>query len=221
MTHTRGEVLIQRFVDDELTRDERLELLDHISQDDTLRGRLRTLERLVTAARALTPVSVPPRLVARALDRLPGRAAGPLATFHRALLRPRAFQWNPAQALAAAAGLALLAVWAYPARRPAPPIPQPTHWTVASGPTVLVRFVLVNDQAASVSVAGDFNGWNPARTPLKRTGSGAWTVTVPMRPGRYNYMYVVNGQEWIPDPTAGEASLDGFGAENSVLNVES
>ena len=70
-----------------------------------------------------------------------------------------------------------------------------------------------------VQVAGDFNGWNPARTPLEQVSSGAWTVTLPLEPGRYEYMFVVDGQQWIADPFAAEQSDDGFGSRNAVLEV--
>jgi 1,4-alpha-glucan branching enzyme len=71
----------------------------------------------------------------------------------------------------------------------------------------------------SVALAGDFNGWDPIRTPLEQTSSGAWTVTIPLEPGRYEYMFVVDGKEWIADPFAVEQSDDGFGSRNAVLDV--
>jgi 1,4-alpha-glucan branching enzyme len=70
-----------------------------------------------------------------------------------------------------------------------------------------------------VSVAGDFNGWNPSQTPLEPSAGGAWTVTLPLEPGRYEYMFVVDGQNWIADPFAAERTADGFGSENAVLDV--
>jgi hypothetical protein len=84
---------------------------------------------------------------------------------------------------------------------------------------VLVRLVVVQPGAQTVQVAGDFNGWNPERTPLARAGSGAWTVTLPLEPGRYEYMFVVDGQTWIADPFAAEQDADGFGSSNAVLDV--
>jgi hypothetical protein len=42
---------------------------------------------------------------------------------------------------------------------------------------------------------------------------------LPVKPGRYHYMYVVDGREWVADPLATETSLDGFGGQNSVLDV--
>jgi len=92
--------------------------------------------------------------------------------------------------------------------------------TVESPSTVLVRLVLVHPDARSVAVAGDFNGWDAERSPLMRSESGIWTAMLPLNEGRYHYMFVVDGQQWVPDPLAEETSLDGFGARNSVLDVE-
>jgi hypothetical protein len=89
----------------------------------------------------------------------------------------------------------------------------------AAEPTVLVRLVVLQPGARTVEVAGDFNEWNPGRTPLEQITGGAWTVTLPLKPGRYEYQFVVDGQQWIADPLAVEHSDDGFGSRNAVLDV--
>ena len=75
--------------------------------------------------------------------------------------------------------------------------------------------------ARTVGVAGDFNGWDPVQTLLEPSASGAWTVTLPLEPGRYEYMFVVDGTQWIADPFAAEQQDDGFGSRNAVLDVRS
>ena len=85
--------------------------------------------------------------------------------------------------------------------------------------TVLVRLVVLQPGARTVQVAGDFNGWNPLRTPLEPLSNGAWSVTLPLEPGRYEYQLEVNDAEWIADPFAAEQSDDGFGSRNAVLEV--
>jgi 1,4-alpha-glucan branching enzyme len=95
--------------------------------------------------------------------------------------------------------------------------------TIAAGtmqpPTVFVRLVLLQPVAQSVSVAGDFNGWDPTQTKLERSDGGVWTATIPLKPGRYQYMFVIDGKQWIADPLAAEEATDGFGAQNAVLDV--
>jgi hypothetical protein len=86
-------------------------------------------------------------------------------------------------------------------------------------PPVLVRLVIMQPGAKSVQVAGDFNGWMPSRTPLEQISEGAWAVTIPLKPGRYAYMFVVDGQRWVADPFAAEQKDDGFGSRNAVIEV--
>jgi len=80
-----------------------------------------------------------------------------------------------------------------------------------------VKFVFVAPTASRVSLVGDFNEWNAEATPMQRTG-GTWTVTVPLRPGRHLYSFVVDGTDWLPDPSAPLAD-GGFGHANSVVLV--
>lgn len=121
--------------------------------------------------------------------------------------RQRRVAWLLAPALAAAAALVL---WL---GRPANPP------TTASSPVVIVRFVLVAPGAHQVSVAGTFNRWDRAATPLVRSGGGdMWVATLVLPPGQHQYAFVVDGARWVPDPTA-PAVDDGFGRRNSVLTL--
>jgi hypothetical protein len=153
------------------------------------------------------------------------RTAPPRRTWRErlaeALWTPRAFEWNLAGA-AAACVVALVVGGVVAASRSSGSSPQSGSSVAASAPapaTVLVRLVVVHPGARMVQAAGDFNGWNPERTPLEPVSSGAWTVTIPLEPGRYEYMFVVDGQEWIADPFAVEQADDGFGSRNAVLDV--
>jgi hypothetical protein len=89
----------------------------------------------------------------------------------------------------------------------------------ADAPARTVRFVLVAPGVSRVSVVGDFNGWNAAVTPLRRDGTGHWSVEVPLPAGRYVYAFVLDGQRWVADPAAPLAPEDGFGTPNSVVVV--
>jgi 1,4-alpha-glucan branching enzyme len=75
---------------------------------------------------------------------------------------------------------------------------------------------LLKPEAKAVCVAGSFNGWKPESTPLTRTGNGRWVGDLSVQPGRYEYLFVVDGQ-WMPDPNAKEAVANPFGGTNSVL----
>jgi Carbohydrate-binding module 48 (Isoamylase N-terminal domain) len=83
-----------------------------------------------------------------------------------------------------------------------------------------IQFVLVAPAATSVALLGDFNDWNADLTPMRSTdGGGVWSVTVPLTPGRYRYVFLVDGEQWVPDPTAPPALDDDFGRPNSVLTI--
>lgn len=83
----------------------------------------------------------------------------------------------------------------------------------------LVRFVLVAPEARDVTLVGDFNAWSSEATRLVPTGDGGvWSVSVPLPPGRHEYAFVVDGEQWVADPTT-PRHVDEFGTESSVLRV--
>jgi hypothetical protein len=85
---------------------------------------------------------------------------------------------------------------------------------------VPVQFVLDATAAASVAVVGDFNDWNASASPMQRLpGSGVWTTTLLMSPGRHVYAFVVDDRTWTPDPRAPRAADSDFGKPGSVLLV--
>jgi 1,4-alpha-glucan branching enzyme len=89
---------------------------------------------------------------------------------------------------------------------------------VAGTPLVPVRFEFTDKAAHSVFVAGSFNDWKPEAKELHPGGTGLWWKETPLKPGSYEYCFVVDGQ-WIPDPQAKETAPNPFGGKNSVLKV--
>lgn len=87
----------------------------------------------------------------------------------------------------------------------------------AEGTTI---FSLAAPRASSVALAGSFNQWDPSRHPLSGPDrNGTWTVTVPLAPGRYEYLFVINGSQWVADPAA-LTTDDGMGGRNSLIVIE-
>lgn len=121
--------------------------------------------------------------------------------------RPVSFGWRPAYALAATLLIAVLAGQAL----------RPDRTVTAVAPQVFTRFVLSIPNASTVSLAGDFTGWQPSYA-LTQSGPELWTVVVPLEPGVHTYAFVVDGQRWIADPSA-PAVDDGFGGTNSRVAV--
>jgi hypothetical protein len=87
----------------------------------------------------------------------------------------------------------------------------------ASQREVLVHFRLEAPHARIVSLAGDFSNWSPSYT-LKRSGPGVWTIVIPLTPGVHDYSFIIDGEKWVPDPSA-PAMPDGFGGMNSRVAV--
>jgi len=75
-------------------------------------------------------------------------------------------------------------------------------------------------KAHTVAIAGDFNDWSPQANTLKDPeGDGIWTGTLKLEPGRYEYMFVLDGEKWLPDPNALRYVKDGFGNKNAILEI--
>jgi hypothetical protein len=84
-----------------------------------------------------------------------------------------------------------------------------------------VKLLLTMPDVKSAAVIGSFNDWQPGGHEMKWSeDEGAWTVTLRLPRGRYEYAFVVDDQI-IPDPVAGIYQDDGFGNLNAVLMVGS
>ena len=150
------------------------------------------VERVIQQLRR--PVAIDPGLDARVMRDI---AQSPPA---------RQGSWRLWTGLAAAAVLAALVV------------ARPWSRGAQTNGTDLFQFVLVAPQAASVSLVGDFNDWDPARSPMQ-TAQGVWATALRLQPGRYRYAFLVNGIEWRADPAAPLAKDDEFGTPSSVVTV--
>jgi 1,4-alpha-glucan branching enzyme len=59
----------------------------------------------------------------------------------------------------------------------------------------------------TVSVVGDFNGWQPGLHELKTRRNGTRSVSVTLAPGAYRFRYLASGGVWLDDVAADR--LDG------------
>lgn len=73
--------------------------------------------------------------------------------------------------------------------------------------------------ARSVVLTGDFSGWDVSAYPMAYdAGRDAWTVTLALEPGRYEYKFLVDDRQWWNDPSAPKVA-NVWGSENSLLEV--
>ncbi len=74
-------------------------------------------------------------------------------------------------------------------------------------------------KASTVTVVGEFNGWNETATPLNKTTDG-WTITLDLPRGReYQYRYLADGHVWMNDWNADYYVPNALGGDDSVVRT--
>lgn len=69
-----------------------------------------------------------------------------------------------------------------------------------------------------VTIAGDFNNWDPFMDPLKQLAGGLYSVTLRIAPGTHAYYFVVGGTP-IADPLNSRVDYSSDGTKISVFTV--
>jgi len=201
-----------------MTMDPRLQAwldgdIDFEALPETLRGEAEAWSELLEDVRTHAVAGAPLGATARVMEAVQADAAGGagarLAAWTTWLVRPRAVRISP---LAAAAAIALVA-WS---------VTQFALSPIGTGSLddrVYVQFLISAPEARTVALAGDFNEWDPTIQLDDPDGDGLWSARVALEPGVHEYMFVIDGSEWRPDPNALSYTNDGFGQQNSVLAV--
>jgi hypothetical protein len=181
---------------DELSAQDRARVDAHLQQCSTCSATVEAMATLLTQAGELKtthyerPLSVAPLVL-------------------HGTRRPAFFAWGMGLGWVTAA--LLLGLWL--GHGTTPP-------TVEGKPgATLVRFVVPVTDAQRVEVVGDFTNWSE-HIPLAAAAGGLWVGEVKLTPGRYNYVIIVDGERVLADPAAQRQVDDGFGGQNSVLEVE-
>ena len=145
----------------------------------------------------------PPGFAQRVMASLPERPAG--AAWTRWLAWPRDGGWL-LPALSGVAAALLCVGW---------------FWWSGAGRTegmTAVHFEIHAPGASQVALVGSFTGWQTDRIVLRGPdASGHWSAEVPLPPGRHEYLFLVDGKQWLADPNAEVRRRDGFGRENALL----
>jgi 1,4-alpha-glucan branching enzyme len=80
-----------------------------------------------------------------------------------------------------------------------------------------IAFNFYAPESKVIKVGGDFNKWKTAK--LKSTKSGIWSTSLKLKPGRYEYRFVVDGC-WENDNQRQTELVDnGHGQDNNVLVI--
>lgn len=70
----------------------------------------------------------------------------------------------------------------------------------------------------SVSIAGDFNSWNPT-TNILNNESGLWKTSLSLDEGIYQYQIVAD-EKWMNNSVSGDTASNGIGGYNTILMVK-
>ena len=86
-------------------------------------------------------------------------------------------------------------------------------------PNKTAAFVFNAPDALAVALAGSFNSWDVRSTLLKKDKDGVWKKEIYLKPGRYEYKFVVDGN-WTVDPGNKNRTRNKLGTENSLVEIK-
>lgn len=76
-----------------------------------------------------------------------------------------------------------------------------------------------SDHAAQrVELAGDFTQWQKHPISMQKRGSGIWSASIKLEPGRHHYRFIVDGQ-WRDDPQCEIFVPNPYGGRDAVREV--
>lgn len=84
--------------------------------------------------------------------------------------------------------------------------------------TCKIQFAFFAPLSLTVQVAGTFNDWDPKRGSMKKDANGNWSGAFELKPGRYEYRFVVDGN-WENDQNNNEIIPNALGTFNNVIAV--
>ena len=82
-------------------------------------------------------------------------------------------------------------------------------------------FSLYAPDVNEVYLAGDFNDWQPEAKgySLRKFKGDIWRKMLKLKPGRYEYQFVVDGQWWC-DPENDNRVSNPYCSENCIIEVK-
>ena len=89
---------------------------------------------------------------------------------------------------------------------------------IPAKPLRAINFICNAPQARSVSLVGDFNGWDAAAHTMKQMPDKAWLLTVELKHGHHRYAFLVDGVLTL-DPRAQGITRSDKGERVSLVPV--
>ncbi len=199
----RAREIIDFYIDGEITQEEKEALEEHLKTCISCKiyyEDISKLHNILSGGNYLKPRE--------------GFTEGVIARLPR---RRRLFSWMPKPVLVGVFSLIIILIFAFVKF----PLFDFNKKEFAEKVKVQFMLNLQNAEAKTVSIVGDFNDWQVGKDILSDPdGDGIWVGEITLKPGKYQYVFVIDGKKWIPDPRAKEVSRDGFGGVNSVIEVK-
>jgi len=209
--------ILHRLLDGDVPAAEKDAIIRQIQDDPVLRKEYDDLSAAVDLLEKEGPMKPPLAFTASVMRKLPRRADTLPARLRLFLFGSRVLRWNMAAALA----LVLLTVvtTTLMMKQMTNVNQEAARTSVSPGGVVeTVHLTFVAPAAKRVAVAGDFNKWRTDSHLMIRE-NGTWTIELPLTPGVYTYMFIVDDGQWVTDPQAESYRDDGFGYRNAVMRV--
>lgn len=211
--------LLQLYIDNTLTFGEKQIVEKHLEKCSACRAELKSLSSAIQIIKSLPEVSTPTDFTEKLMSKI-----SQIEEKERERIIP-AWQislknlWSTPRYRYGLVSIFTTAVFCFFAFTFLfhPSVPSGQGETLAQ---VEVTFNISGINANQIAVAGDFNGWNTSANQLEDPdGDGIWTGKMYLKPGRYEYMLVVDDGKWVTDPNAKVYVDDGFGSKNAVLFI--
>ncbi len=89
-----------------------------------------------------------------------------------------------------------------------------------SNPYQKVHFSTTHLEASEIKLIGTFNDWDESKAiEMQPNEEGQWSVDIKLKPGRYEYLYLIDGTPHT-DRDNPETVTNNYGGENSLLVVD-
>ncbi|MDR1804066.1 MAG: isoamylase [Treponema sp.] len=79
------------------------------------------------------------------------------------------------------------------------PLPERSVTALASAAPGTYTFSYYAPSGETITVGGSFNSWDPFMYELRETIRGFYTLTLPLSPGNFQYVFFYRGEQ-VPDP---------------------
>lgn len=100
-------------------------------------------------------------------------------------------------------------------------IPLPQISSPPPGPDGIpghLNFAFTAESGEIITVAGNFNGWDPFMYEMKETSRGNYSLVLPLQAGTYQYVYIYRGER-VLDPRNRRIvyTQDGYTASETIV----